>query len=312
MPLQLQPRKPQPQPGPQPETAPPPPEDDIGGWPDTKPPVKSEQKPQDDGLLSKIKDLEEKLGTAIKNRDELQILLGALKGDKESLLTKVGDLGGKVGNLGDLITTFTASKDGFEKTISSLKGDLANKDGHILGLTSQLEDAGKHPLDDSTGGYGNTVENTSFIAAGVAIPLAIKYGPTLLGVVGGVFRRRKSKKVVPEEVVPAYNTNVPFQMPNTPKPQPFLTQSETDRLPGYVEIPDYTYGRPAGQLGFAPVGLPPQMIGTPFHVRKKVSAEVIMTEWGKIQNEYRDDRTMTTSQMDILLRQRLKENHGVE
>lgn len=220
-----------------------------------------------------------------------------LKGDKESLLTKVGDLGGKVGSLGDLITT--------------LKGDLADKDGLLLGLTSQLEEAGKHPLDDSTGGYGNTVENTSFVAAGVAIPLAIKYGPTLLGVVGRVFRRRKSEKVVTEEAVPAYNPNAAFPMPNVNSQSP-LTKIEADRLPGYVEVPDYTYGRPAGQIGFAPVGLPPQMIGTPFHVRKKVSADVIMTEWGRIQNEYRDDRTMTTSQMDILLRQRLKENHGVE
>jgi len=59
-------------------------------------------------------------------------------------------------------------------------------------------------------------------------------------------------------------------------------------------------------------GLPPQLPNIPFSTRKNATAEQIMTIFGELMNEYQDDQSMTMAQMDILLRQRLKEKHNIE
>ena len=59
-------------------------------------------------------------------------------------------------------------------------------------------------------------------------------------------------------------------------------------------------------------GLPPEFINIPFSTRKMLTSEQIMTVIGELTNEYRNDQTMTMGQLDVLIRQRLKEKFNVE
>jgi hypothetical protein len=76
------------------------------------------------------------------------------------------------------------------------------------------------------------------------------------------------------------------------------------------------YGVPVStpyyQQPVAANGLPPQFLHVPFGTRKAVTSEQIMTAFGELVNEYRDDQTMTINQIDTLLRQRLKQKYNIE
>jgi len=110
-----------------------------------------------------------------------------------------------------------------------------------------------------------------------------------------------------------------FIMPPEDLPDPRTTH-EIDELakhssglnPGFIP-----YGLPvASQYHYpqpvAAHGLPPQFPNVPFSTRKQASAEQIMTIFGELMNEYQNDQTMTMNQVDILLRQRLKEKYNIE
>ena len=195
-----------------------------------------------------------------------------------------------------------------------------------------------------TGGNGNTVENVSLTLGGASLgALALKYGVPLL--LGGIGRRRRKKeekdgdKNVPEDYdrgsEDVYQTDSckhrhehdhvhthrhkheeeyivsPDQLPDP------RTTHEIDDLakqshglhPGFLG-----YGIPVGvsynQQPMAANGLPPQFMHTPF--AKHATAEQVMTVFGELMNEYRDDQTMTMGQIDVLLRQRLKQKYNID
>jgi hypothetical protein len=81
--------------------------------------------------------------------------------------------------------------------------------------------------------------------------------------------------------------------------------------PGFIP-----YGVPVStpyyQQPVAANGLPPQFLHVPFGTRKAVTSEQIMTAFGELVNEYRDDQTMTINQIDTLLRQRLKQKYNID
>lgn len=183
----------------------------IGGW-IGRDKLLNGLKPSD--ALQKIKD---ELAAAIAERDRLKGLVDSggkslldLKSqldkatgshkEKESIWfaerTKLDEelkaaLAAQAGLNGQL-ETVTKEKDaldkerqGLVKANEKLTGEVALKEGEVA-------EAGKHYLDDATGGNGNLVENTSFAAAAaVGVPLAMKYGPVLLSLLSGTRRRRK-------------------------------------------------------------------------------------------------------------------------
>lgn len=113
-----------------------------------------------------------------------------------------------------------------------------------------------------------------------------------------------------------------FIMPPEELPDP-RTTNEIDDLAknGFRLNPGFAgYGLPLPQMvdqyhypqPVAAHGLPPQLPNVPFSTRKTATAEQIMTIFGELINEYQNDQTMTMTQMDILLRHRLKEKYNIE
>jgi len=106
-----------------------------------------------------------------------------------------------------------------------------------------------------------------------------------------------------------------YVMPPDECPDPKTTR-EIDQIaqshglnPGFIP-----YGMPVStaytQQLMAANGLPPQFLNTPFS--KHATAEQIMTVFGELVNEYKNDQTMTMGQIDVLLRQRLKQKYNSE
>ena len=221
----------------------------------------------------------------------------------------------------------------YQDLLKSNLDDLMNTIGAKDGKISDLQANGGHYMDNVTGGNGNTVENVSFTLGGMSLGmLALKYGvPFLLN------RRRRRKnsrgKEVDEPEDDGYNN-----MEDGPSSAgPPLPRNESDGVQKHyhehVHKHDNDFVMPPEELpeprftdelnpDFMPYGykqacaaysgLPPQLLNVPFSVRKKVSAEMIMTVWGELVNEYNGDHTMTPYQMDKLLRQRLKQRYNVE
>ena len=229
--------------------------------------------------------------------------------------------------------------------VEELIGFVSEREQQI----TDLKEGSTHYLDGMTGGNGNTVENVSLTLGGASIgALALKYGVPLL--MGGIRRRRRKKeekdsdKSVPEN----YDRDVPDVCDDEPcdnEPCKHVHEHEhihthrhkheeefivpPDQLPDPKtthEIDDFTKHAPGlhpGFLGYGvPVaanysqqpmaanGLPPQFMNMPFS--KHATAEQVMTVFGELMNEYRDDQTMTMGQIDVLLRQRLKQKYNIE
>ena len=281
---------------------------------------------------------------------ELQTKLNSLESLSESLKAELGgtnstllEAQNEVNGLRDLLGAVEGQKDSLKSKIDQLLGVVKDKDDKI----SDLAENGVHYLDGPTGGNGNTVENVSFTLGGMSLGmLALKYGvPFLLN----RRRRRKKKKEGDENEDDGYDVDrggpMPpptpqrdegvrkhihehvhnhkheneYVMPQNQLPDPRTTH-EIDDLAQHSSglhqgfIP---YGMPVAappyyQQPVAAHGLPPQFPNVPFSTRKRATAEQIMTIFGELMNEYQDDQTMTMNQIDILLRQRLKEKFNIE
>jgi hypothetical protein len=110
-----------------------------------------------------------------------------------------------------------------------------------------------------------------------------------------------------------------YVMPQNQLPDPRTTHEIDDLAQhnsglhrGFIPYGMPVAAPPYYQQPVAAHGLPPQFPNVPFSTRKKATAEQIMTIFGELINEYRDDQTMTMTQMDMLLRQRLKEKYNIE
>ena len=331
------PETPQPQP---PNPGPDSPDNGGGfdGWPGrpdpggpVDPPIDFEKERQK--YLDKITELQEKL-------TNLESLSESLKAELSGVNGNLSSANNEINGLRDLLGAVEGQKLTLSSRIDQLLGFVKSKDD----LISDLKESGGHYLDGATNGNGNTVENVSFTLGGMSLGmLALKYGvPFLLN------RRRKRKEeeeedenedrgydtnrnndsVDPEGVNRHVHEHVhthkhkhenDFIMPPEDLPDPRTTH-EIDELakhssglnPGFIP-----YGLPvASQYHYpqpvAAHGLPPQFPNVPFSTRKQASAEQIMTTFGELMNEYQNDQTMTMNQVDILLRQRLKEKYNIE
>ena len=321
------------------------------GWPGrpdpggpVDPPIDFEKERQE--YLNKITELQEKLTNLEKISDsvqaELQTKLNSLESLSESLKAELGGTNSNlleaqnaVNGLRDLLGAVEGQKDSLKTKIDSLTETI---DG--------LEASNGHYMDGATGGNGNTVENVSFTLGGMSLGmLALKYGvPLLLG----RRRKRKNGKNIDKDDEEGYDTDAEPSIPppsgkqgcgcdgphthvhehvhkhrheneyvmspdECPEPK---TTREIDQLaqshglnPGFVP-----YGMPISvaytQQPVAANGLPPQFLNTPFS--KHATAEQVMTVFGELVNEYKNDQTMTMGQIDVLLRQRLKQKYNLE
>ncbi len=332
------------QPNPQPPN-PEPPDNGGGfnGWPGrpspdgpVDPPIDFEKEKQQ--YLDKIAELQEKLTNLEALSESLKAELG---GTNSNLLNAQNEMNG----LRDLLGATEGQKDMLKSRVEELIGFVGEREKQI----AQLKEGSGHYLDDMTGGNGNTVENVSLTLGGASIgALALKYGVPLL--MGGIRRRRRKKeekdsdKSVPED----YDRDVSSACDDEPcnnEPCKHVHEHEhihthrhkheeefivpPDQLPDPKtthEIDDFTKHAPGlhpGFLGYGvPVavnysqqpmaanGLPPQFMNMPFS--KHATAEQVMTVFGELMNEYRDDQTMTMGQIDVLLRQRLKQKYNIE
>ena len=107
-----------------------------------------------------------------------------------------------------------------------------------------------------------------------------------------------------------------YVMPLEQLPQPKTPDEVEGSTSHGLESAFVPYGFPVSQpyhqQPVAMQGLPPQFLHVPFGTRKQATAEQIMTIFGELVNEYQNDQTMTMSQVDTLLRQRLKEKFNIE
>ena len=322
------------------------------GWPGrpdpggpVDPPIDGFEKERQE-YMDKITELQEKL-TNLENvsdsiQAELQTKLNSLEALSESLKAELGGTNSNlleaqnaVNGLRDLLGAVEGQKDSLKTKIDSLTETI---DG--------LEASNGHYMDGATGGNGNTVENVSFTLGGMSLGmLALKYGvPLLLG----RRRKRKNGKNIDTDDDEGYDTDAEPSIPppsgkqgcgcdgphthvhehvhkhrheneyvmspdECPEPK---TTREIDQLaqshglnPGFVP-----YGMPISvaytQQPVAANGLPPQFLNTPFS--KHATAEQVMTVFGELVNEYKNDQTMTMGQIDVLLRQRLKQKYNLE
>jgi hypothetical protein len=306
---------------------------DPGGPVD--PPVDFEKERQE--YLDKITELQEKL-------TNLEGLSESLKAELSGVSGNLSGANNEINGLKDMLGAVEGQKLTLKSRIDELLGFVSGKDK----LIDELKEGGLHYLDGATGGNGNTVENVSFTLGGMSLGmLALKYGvPLLLN-----RRRRKKKKDEDNEDLDreeGYDNRGPSHPPSLdsgteehvhrhehihkhkheneyimspnecPQPQ---TSNEIDGsqtgqagpnsgfagygMPVNVATPYYQHPQPVH-------GLPPEFINIPFSTRKALTSEQIMTVIGELTNEYRDDQTMTMGQLDILIRQRLKEKFNVE
>ena len=318
--------------------------DGFNGWPGrpdpggpVDPPVDFEKERQE--YLDKITELQEKL-TKLEGLSE--IIRGELSGINGNLSSAKNEING----LKDLLGAVEGQKLTLKSRIDELLGFVGDKDRVI----DELKEGGAHYLDGPTGGNGNTVENVSFTLGGMSLGmLALKYGvPLLLN----RRRRKKKKDEDNEDLdrEEGYDNMGPSHPPSLddgPKEhvhrhehihkhkhanEYIMSPSDCPQPQTSNEIDDSQTGQGGPNSGFAgygmpmpvkvatpyyqqpqPVhGLPPQFINIPFSTRKTVTSEQIMTVIGELTNEYRDDQTMTMGQLDILIRQRLKEKFNVE
>ena len=116
-----------------------------------------------------------------------------------------------------------------------------------------------------------------------------------------------------------HNHAKPYVMHLDQLPQPQTTTDIEERSGGGKSGLDsgfVPYGMPVStpysQQPSPLQGLPPEFLNIPFSTRKTVTSEQIMTVFGELVNEYQDDQTMTMSQINTLLRQRLKQKFNVE
>ena len=314
----------------------------FNGWPGrpdpggpVDPPVDFEKERQE--YLDKITELQEKL-------TNLEGLSESLKAELSGVSGNLSGANNEINGLKDLLGAVEGQKLTLKSRIDELLGFVSGKDK----LIDELKEGGLHYLDGATGGNGNTVENVSFTLGGMSLGmLALKYGvPLLLN-----RRRRKKKKGEDNEDLDreeGYDNRGPSHPPSLdsgtkehvhrhehihkhkheneyimspnecPQPQ---TSNEIDGsqtgqagpnsgfagygMPVNVATPYYQHPQPVH-------GLPPEFINIPFSTRKALTSEQIMTVIGELTNEYRDDQTMTMGQLDILIRQRLKEKFNVE
>ena len=314
----------------------------FNGWPGrpdpggpVDPPVDFEKERQE--YLDKITELQEKL-------TNLEGLSESLKAELSGVSGNLSGANNEINGLKDLLGAVEGQKLTLKSRIDELLGFVSDKDK----LIDELKEGGLHYLDGATGGNGNTVENVSFTLGGMSLGmLALKYGvPLLLN-----RRRRKKKKGEDNEDLDreeGYDNRGPSHPPSLdsgtkehvhrhehihkhkheneyimspnecPQPQ---TSNEIDGsqtgqagpnsgfagygMPVNVATPYYQHPQPVH-------GLPPEFINIPFSTRKALTSEQIMTVIGELTNEYRDDQTMTMGQLDILIRQRLKEKFNVE
>ena len=318
--------------------------DGFNGWPGrpnpdggpTEPPLDFAKERQE--YLDKITELKEKL-------TNLEGLSESLKAELSGINGNLSGANNEIDGLKDMLGAVEGQKLTLKSRIDELLSFASDKDRVI----DELKEGGMHYLDGPTGGNGNTVENVSFTLGGMSLGmLALKYGvPLLLN-----RRRRKKKKDEDNEDLDreeGYDNIEPSPLPNSddapeervhrhehihkhkheneyimspenlPNPR---TTHEIDDLskqggglnPGLLPYgfpppvsSNYYYPQPV-----AAHGLPPQFPNVPFSTRKKATAEQIMTIFGDLINEYQDDQTMTMTQMDILLRHRLKEKYNIE
>jgi len=282
---------------------------------------------------------------------ELQTKLNSLGALSESLKAELGGTNSNlleaenaVNGLRDLLGAVEGQKDSLKSKIDGLMEVIGEKDGKISDLAAN----GIHYMDGATGGNGNTVENVSFTLGGMSLGmLALKYGvPFLLN--RRKKRKRKDEKEIDNDEDQGYNREErppivesdevrrhkhehlhehkhshggEYVMPLNSLPEGKTThdidqqaqQTQQGLNPGF-----YPYGglpvatAPHYQQVAAAHGLPPQFLNVPFSTRKQVTAEQIMTIFGQLVNEYQNDQTLTMSQIDMLLRQRLKEKFNVE
>jgi len=314
----------------------------FNGWPGrpdpggpVDPPVDFEKERQE--YLDKITELQEKL-------TNLEGLSESLKAELSGVSGNLSGANNEINGLKDMLGAVEGQKLTLKSRIDELLGFVSDKDK----LIDELKEGGLHYLDGATGGNGNTVENVSFTLGGMSLGmLALKYGvPLLLN-----RRRRKKKKGEDNEDLDreeGYDNRGPshppsldsgtkehvhrhehihkhkheneYIMPPNECPQP-QTSNEIDGsqtgqagpnsgfagygMPVNVATPYYQHPQPVH-------GLPPEFINIPFSTRKALTSEQIMTVIGELTNEYRDDQTMTMGQLDILIRQRLKEKFNVE
>jgi len=314
----------------------------FNGWPGrpdpggpVDPPVDFEKERQE--YLDKITELQEKL-------TNLEGLSESLKAELSGVSGNLSGANNEINGLKDMLGAVEGQKLTLKSRIDELLGFVSDKDK----LIDELKEGGLHYLDGATGGNGNTVENVSFTLGGMSLGmLALKYGvPLLLN-----RRRRKKKKGEDNEDLDreeGYDNRGPSHPPSLdsgtkehvhrhehihkhkheneyimspnecPQPQ---TSNEIDGsqtgqagpnsgfagygMPVNVATPYYQHPQPVH-------GLPPEFINIPFSTRKALTSEQIMTVIGELTNEYRDDQTMTMGQLDILIRQRLKEKFNVE
>jgi hypothetical protein len=282
---------------------------------------------------------------------ELQTKLNSLESLSESLKAELGGTNSNlleaqnaVNGLRDLLGAVEGQKDSLKTKIDDLMGVIGTKDGHI----SQLETNGSHYMDGATGGNGNTVENVSFTLGGMSLGmLALKYGvPFLLG----RRRKRKNGKNIDKGDEEEYDNDTrpptpppvekegcdgdgscthvhehvhkhrhenEYVMPLDGLPEHVATENVEDRTGKHGLNPQFIpYGFPASepyhQQPIAMQGLPPQFLNVPFSTRKQATAEQIMTVFGELVNEYQNDQTMTMSQVDTLVRHRLKQKFNLE
>ena len=181
--------------------------------------------------------------------------------------------------------------------------------------------------------------------------LALKYGvPLILGRIGR--RRRKNGKNVDENQDEGYDNNAEDHIKEDSSTERSNVQKhvhENEHIHKHKHANDYIvpldqlpegkttneidcmtgedhssglnpgfvpYGMPVAEPHYqqpvAAHGLPPQFLHVPFGTRKTVTSEQIMTVFGELVNEYRNDQTMTMAQIDTLLRHRLKERYNIE
>ena len=300
--------------------------------------------------LDKIAELQEKL-TNLENlsdsvQAELRTKLNSLEALSESLKAELGGTNSNlleaqnaVSGLRDLLGAVEGQKD-------SLKNKIDGLNGHI----SDLEANGGHYMDGATGGNGNTVENVSFTLGGMSLGmLALKYGvPFLLR----RRRKRKNGKNIDKDDEEGYDNGTrpstpppiererggcdcdgshthvhehvhkhrhenEYVMPLDNLPEHRATEDVEDRTGKHGLNPQFVpYGFPVSepyhQQPVAMQGLPPQFLNVPFSTRKQATAEQIMTVFGELVNEYQNDQTMTMSQVDTLMRHRLKQKFNLE
>ena len=312
---------------------------DPGPNPPVDPPVDFEKERQE--YLDKISQLQEKL-------TNLESLSETLKAELSGVSGNLSSANNEISGLKDLLGAVEGQKQSLNSRIEQLLVFVKDKDQII----NQLKDNSAHYLDEPTGGNGNAVENVGFALGGASLgALALKYGvPLILGRIGR--RRRKNGKNVDENQDEGYDNNAEDHIKEDSSTERSNVQKhvhEHEHIHKHKHANDYIvpldqlpegkttneidcmtgedhssglnpgfvpYGMPVAEPHYqqpvAAHGLPPQFLHVPFGTRKTVTSEQIMTVFGELVNEYRNDQTMTMAQIDTLLRHRLKERYNIE